>query len=210
MSFLEFSWLRRAERLPGARPVLSVEDLSVKVGIRQVLKSVCLDVYAGDQVLITGSNGSGKSTLLNAIAGVDPARVIHGKVRFRGEEIADWPAYKRARLGLAYMRQIDHVFPSLTVGENLRLALGHDGYPRFREAFPDWAVALPFNGQVGRLSGGQRKKLAWAMTTLSSFHLALTDEPEAGVSGTLRLPAGGAILIVSHQIMANPESTGRN
>jgi len=182
MSGLQFTWLKKGTRDKGAQPLLQVENLTVRVGIRQVLSNVSLEVYEGDHVRITGSNGCGKSTLLNAIAGVEPARVKHGVIKFDGREISMLPSHERSVLGIAYMRQSDNVFPGLSVADNLKLALEEDGPAKFQEAYPEWTEDLPLNKPTGQLSGGQKKKLAWAMTALrNNLRIALLDEPRAGV-----------------------------
>lgn len=176
---LQFTKLKEGKRLS---PVLNIKNLSVRVGIRQVLKEMNLTVYPGDHIRITGPNGSGKSTLLNAIAGVDPARIEEGTIEFNGINITRLAPHERASLGIAYMRQSDNVFPSLSVADNLRLALGDDGPEQFTKAFPEWAKDLPMTKTAGLLSGGQKKKLAWGMTVLrNDIKLALLDEPRAGV-----------------------------
>lgn len=199
MSGLQLTWVRRGERHPGCQPLLTVKDLVVRVGLRRVLNGIGLEVYPGDHLQITGPNGCGKSTLLNAVAGVEPARIERGCIRFDGEDMTKWPAYERARRGIIYMRQVDHVFPTLTVSENLTLALGRDGYERFREAFPEWIVDFPSHKQTGQLSGGQRKKLAWGMTVLGRAPLVLADEPEAGVAQRFDPPEAKTYIKVTHQ-----------
>lgn len=199
MSGLQLAWIRRGERGPGIRPLLAVEDLTVRVGVRRVLDGIGLEVYPGDHLRITGPNGCGKSTLLNALAGVPPARIERGRIRFDGADITAWPAHERARRGIAYMRQVDHVFPALTVRENLTMALGRDGYERFAGTFPGWAADFPPHKRAGQLSGGQRKKLAWGMNTLRENHICLVDEPEAGVAGPLEFESSHTYLIVAHE-----------
>jgi len=205
MNGLQLTWLKRGEHGPNTRPLLTVDDLSVRVGVRRVLDGICLKVFEGDHVRITGPNGCGKSTLLNAIAGIMPARIESGRIRFAEADITSWPAHERARHGLAYMRQVDNVFPSLTVRENLALALSREGYERFTESFPEWSTDFPPDKRAGQLSGGQRKKLAWGMTVLRSITLALMDEPEAGVSGALMMPRKTTCIIVNHDsLVAEP------
>jgi len=197
MSGLQFTWLKKEERTSGSAPVLKVNGLTVRVGMRRVLNAVDLEVHEGDHIHLTGINGSGKSTLLNAIAGVEPAKVEQGTIVFRGEDITCCPPHERAERGIAYMRQTDNIFPSLSVAENLCLAVGRDGAEKFHASFPEWFETLPLEKTAGALSGGQRKKLAWAMVVLKKCPLTLVDEPEAGVSGNLHsdLPT---MLIVEH------------
>lgn len=199
MNSLQLTWLRLSERSPDARPLLVIDDLAVRVGMRRVLDGVSLSVFPGDHLRITGPNGCGKSTLLNAIAGVAPARIERGSIRLDGTDIAAWPSHERARQGIAYMRQVDHVFFALSVNENLTMALGRSGYDRFAEHFPNWVADFPPNKRAGHLSGGQRKKLAWGMTVLKSAPLILADEPEAGVSQGLSPPVEKTYVVVTHQ-----------
>jgi len=202
MSNLQFTTLRRAERGERAVPLLRVSDLTVKVGIRRVLENLDLDIYEGDTVCISGPNGSGKSTLLNAIAGLDPARIENGTISLGGEDVTALPPHERSLRGLASMRQRDNVFPDLTVGENLRLAIGRDGAATFHEAFPSWAADIPARKRAGLLSGGQKQRLAWAMATLRSSRVLLADEPEAGLSSRLPAPATPTFLFVGHAGLA--------
>jgi branched-chain amino acid transport system ATP-binding protein len=110
--------------------------------------------------------------------------VTSGNIAMDGREIMLLPAHERASLGLAYMRQTDNTFPSLSVAENLRIALGGGGSERFSATFPEWAKQILLDKPAGNLSGGQKKKLAWAMTFLQEgSSLVLLDEPMAGVSG---------------------------
>lgn len=205
MSELRVTTLRQGERREGAAPLLRVEHLTVKVGIRRVIEDLNLDLFEGDTVCVSGPNGSGKSTLLNAIAGLDPARVEAGTISLGGEELTALPPHERARRGLAFMRQRENVFADLTVDENLRLAAGPDGPARFRETFPSWSSDIPGRKRVGLLSGGQKQRLAWAMATLRPSRLLLADEPEAGVSVDLRPPEGQTVLLVSHTASNSPE-----
>ena len=201
MADLRFTTLREGERRQGAAPVLHIEHLTVRVGIRRVIENLSLSLFEGDTVWISGPNGSGKSTLLNAIAGLDPARVEAGTILLGGENITNLPPHERSQRGLAFVRQRDNVFVELTVDENLRLAAGTDAPRRFREAFPLWAAALPGRKRVGLLSGGQKQKLAWAMATLRPSRLLLADEPEAGVSNGawFSMSSARSFLVVSHE-----------
>jgi ABC-type branched-subunit amino acid transport system ATPase component len=180
MGLLNFEWIGGRKRESGGAPLLQVEHVSVRVGQRLVLDDVSLEVFEGEQVRITGPNGAGKSTLLNAITGVLPLN--EGRILFKGEDISTLPTHERTARGIRYMRQRDNVFPSLTVSENLQLAVGGNGYVRFRERFPDWAKDIAANQSAGMLSGGQKQKLAWGMAVLSSGEIILADEPSAGVT----------------------------
>lgn len=203
MSDLNFSWFRRSGGHATQPPLLQVQALMVKVGIRQILENVNLEVYEGDAVYVTGSNGSGKSTLLNAIAGLDPARIVGGSIQFQGIDITHMPAHRRTQMGLCYLRQRDNVFGDLTVSENLRLALGSNGYTSFHNTYPEVATALSPDKRASLLSGGQKQRLAWAMTTLRQSRLLLADEPEAGLSQQIIFPTSGTFLAVTHSHQAS-------
>lgn len=185
MGLLNFEWINGQRRAPGMAPLLSVQNVSVRLGQRLVLDDVSLDVCEGEQIRITGPNGAGKSTLLNAIMGVLP--LAAGRIIFKGEDLSPLPTHERAKRGIRYMRQRDNVFPTLTVRENLRLALGENGHERFQERFPDWARDIKPQTMAGMLSGGQKQKLAWGMSALCAPQLLLTDEPFAGVQSDTKL-----------------------
>ncbi len=169
MNLLKCEWIGERKRNPNTVPLLQVEHISVRVGQRLVLDDVSLDVFEGEQVRITGPNGAGKSTLFNAITGVLPLN--EGRIRFKGEDISKLPTHERTARGIRYMRQRDNVFPSLTVRENLQLAVAKEGYERFREKFPEWAKEITASQSAGMLSGGQKQKLAWGMVVLLSGEL---------------------------------------
>lgn len=181
MGLLNFEWIgARNKRESGGTPLLQIEHVCVRIGQRLVLDDVSLEVFKGEQVRITGPNGAGKSTLFNAITGVLPLN--EGRIVFKGEDISKLPTHERTARGIRYMRQRDNVFPSLTVSENMQLAIGKDGYERFREKFPEWAKDIAANQPAGMLSGGQKQKLAWGMTVISDCYLPLFDEPRAGMA----------------------------
>lgn len=196
MGLLNFEWIGGQRRIPGGTPLLAVEQISVRLGQRLVLDDVSLTVYEGEQVRITGPNGAGKSTLLNAITGVLP--VNEGRIMFKGEDISTLSTHERTAMGIRYMRQRDNVFPSLTVRENLQLAVGKDGYERFRERFSEWAKDIVANQPAGMLSGGQKQKLAWGMTVLQEPILLLSDEASAGSSEQLLLSTNQSACFVEH------------
>jgi len=184
MGLLNFEWLGERNQVADSVPLLSVENITVRLGQCPVLEDVSLQLFEGEQVRVTGPNGSGKSTLLNTIMGVVP--VSSGRILFKGQDFARLATHERANLGIRYMRQRDNVFPGLTVRENLQLALGENGYQRFQTAYPEWAKDIPESMSAGMLSGGQKQKLAWGMTLLCTGHLWLLDESFAGVSADVK------------------------
>ena len=200
MANIKIDWLKRGRCGPNVIPLLKIEGLTVKVGMRRVLDNLDLEVFEGDHVLITGPNGCGKSTFFNAVMDIPPAKRIRGKIEFKGKDITGVPTHERANLGISYMRQTENIFPGLSVADNLRLALGDDGPEGFHREFSQWAKELTMEKRAGALSGGQKKKLAWGMTVLKpDTDIHLLDEPTAGVALKFSLPERLTYLLISHE-----------
>jgi ABC-type branched-subunit amino acid transport system ATPase component len=149
-----------------------------------ILHDVALTAPRGQVTVIIGPNGAGKSTLIKAIAGLVP--VSHGQIVHEGQPITGTRPDRLGAHGIAYVPQTDNIFRSLTVRQNLALALR----PAGREA-PARLAALearfPILGQkarerAGALSGGQRQLLAVAMALSGNPRTILMDEPSAGLS----------------------------
>lgn len=197
MSDLNLHFIRRNGD-NSAAPLLEVRNLCVRVGIRRILSDLSFAVKDGEALLITGRNAAGKSSALNAIFGLEPARIESGTIQFDGRDITRLPAHARAAEGISYLRQRENVFADLTVGENLRLALGPVGPENFAKEHAEWAREMPLNKRASLLSTGQRQRLAWAMMTMRPARILMADEPDAGLSQRLPLPANRTLIIVSH------------
>lgn len=162
--------------------LLEVDDLRAGYGKLQVLFGVDLEVERGEIVAVVGPNGSGKSTLLKAIFGL--ATVHGGRVLLEGNEITHLGAHEKARLGIAYLPQLENVFSRLTVGENLLLAgytLPREDFERRLEEVLDFLprVREVMSRKVWTLSGGERQMVAMAMAVLRRPRLLMLDEPTA-------------------------------
>jgi ABC-type branched-subunit amino acid transport system ATPase component len=165
--------------------LLEVESLEAGYGEALVLHGVSLRAAAGELVSIIGPNGAGKSTLLKAVYGLVSVR--SGRVVLRGEEVTRVRTDRLTRRGLNFVPQIDNVFPSLTIRENLQvgsLAVRRReraaALARVHELFP--LLAERPRQRAGTLSGGQRKLLALARALVTGPELLLLDEPSAGLS----------------------------
>ncbi len=149
-----------------------------------ILKNLTLSAGRGRITALIGPNGAGKSTLLKAIAGLVP--ITSGRVRLDGIDITRLRPDRMADHGIAYVPQTDNVFRSLTVCQNLGLALrraGRGAPERCNDLlgrFP--LLAEKYRDRAGTLSGGQRQVLAVAMALASAPRLVLMDEPSAGLS----------------------------
>jgi len=162
--------------------MLRIEQLNQYYGGSHVLRNVSLEVPAGQVTALLGRNGVGKSTLLKCITGLLP---IHsGRIMLDGQDIANLPAHRRARLGLGYVPQGREIFARLTVQENLQIAMAasgqHGPVPEWVfETFPIIKTFLRRRG--GDLSGGQQQQLAIARALVTKPRLLILDEPTEGI-----------------------------
>jgi ABC-type branched-subunit amino acid transport system ATPase component len=169
-------------------PALAIRDLVAGYGDITVVDGVSLEVPTGKVVAVAGPNGAGKSTLLKAMLGI--ARVMSGKVFLEGRDVTGVPLEKLARLGIGYVPQLDDVFDSLKVIENLEMG----GYlfnraerqrriERVLEVFPHLKANL--NRYAETLSGGERKMTAIARVLMLDPKVLVLDEPTANLTPEL-------------------------
>jgi neutral amino acid transport system ATP-binding protein len=164
--------------------VLATEDLVAGyVPEVDILNGVSIEVGEGEIVTVVGPNGAGKSTLVKAIFGLLPPR--RGRILFRGEEIGGRHTHDITHLGLSYVPQLDNVFPSLTVEENLEI--GSLERERTREQIARMYELFPRLGErrsqaAGTMSGGERQMLAMARALMPDPQVLLLDEPSAGLA----------------------------
>ncbi|MCU7726140.1 ABC transporter ATP-binding protein [Actinoplanes sp. KI2] len=159
--------------------ILSVRDLSVRIGGSHILQGVSFDVPRTGITALLGRNGVGKTTTLRAILGELPAS---GAIDFDGRPALGRPTHRLVRDGLGYVPEDRCVFAGLTVAENLRLAV-RSADPRFRtvyELFPELHVRA--GQRAGTLSGGQQQMLALGRVLLNDQRLLLIDEPTKGLA----------------------------
>ena len=150
-----------------------------------ILNGVDLEVREGEIVTIVGPNGAGKSTLMKAVFGLLVPRM--GTVTLAGEEITGLAPHSVTRKGVSYVAQLDNVFPSLSVRENLELGALAGGrgsieerIERMYELFP--RLAERRSQAAGTMSGGERQMVAMARALMPDPRLALIDEPSAGLA----------------------------
>lgn len=164
--------------------VLDVRNLTAGYSKVPVINEVNFQVALSQVVTIVGPNGAGKSTSLKATFGLVQRQAA--TILLDEEDVTALPTHILAREGLGYVPQVDNVFPSMTVEENLQLgALVHKGSATSRrdevfEIFPALAEARQRRG--GQLSGGQRNMLGMARALMSDPKVVLLDEPTAGLS----------------------------
>ncbi len=170
--------------------MLEVVDVAVRYGAVTVLHGISLRVEEGQIGALIGVNGAGKTTLLRAISGlVRPAR---GEIYLAGIKITNLPSYRITRLGVAHVPEGRHVFPDLTVAENL--AMGGFVHRHVRREFEETMtlvyelfprLAERREQLAGTLSGGEQQMLAVGRALMSRPKLLLLDEPSMGLAPQL-------------------------
>ena len=170
-------------------PLLTIRDLTVGYGQSMVLNDVALDVTQGQVVCLLGRNGVGKTTLMKAVMGQLSPRA--GQLVFAQSDMTRWPPHRRAKAGFGYVPQGRHVFPYLSVHDNLLMGLeAADGtearsvaLDRMYDLFP---ALKTFQRKVaGTLSGGQQQQLALARALVRRPSLLLLDEPTEGIQPSI-------------------------
>ena len=173
---------------PGGRIMarwLDVKNVEGGYGSVKIIHGIDMHVDEGELVTIIGPNGCGKSTLIKIIFGI--ATYYGGKVEHKGENVSGWRTDRLATRGIAYVPQVDNVFPSLSVEENLQMGgnslsssllnerIGHalDMFPDLKDRTHDLAASL---------SGGERQMLAIGRALINQPDFLLLDEPTAALS----------------------------
>ena len=191
----------RERALSMSEVVLEVEDLHTYIGQHHILQGVSLRVKRDAVTVLLGRNGAGKTTTMRSIIGLlHPAR---GAIRFEGRAIDRMPPYDVARLGVGFVPEGQGIFATLTVEENLRVAMHReDAASRERQArmlalFPD--LERFRHARAGTLSGGQKQMLAIARAFVNPQRLLLIDEPSKGLAPIVVEHLVAALRAVKHE-----------
>lgn len=188
--------------------LLEIEKLVAGYGEVDIITGIDLVVGSNEIVSIVGTNGAGKSTLAKAIMGLVPR--CRGRMSFCGRDLLASRTEDRIRFDIAYVPQVENVFASLTIVENLQVVVGvKDRARRIAEMldiFP--ALAARRRLKAGALSGGERQQLAFARALMTRPKMLLLDEPTAALSPNLaeqvfghitNLPKMGAAALIIEQ-----------
>jgi len=207
----------------GNQPVLELKGLSKSFGGLHAVRDVTLKIMAGDRKAIIGPNGAGKTTLFNLITGIFPAS--SGQVLLFGQDITAWPSHRRTALGMARTFQITHLFPKLTVLDNVLLAIKglrptkfvmwrllssyKDVYEKAYQLLEQAAFLDRKDTEVRYLSHGEQRQLEIVLGLASDPKILLLDEPAAGLSSgesvemaqfLMRLDPNLALLLIEHDM----------
>ena len=181
------AWGVGADAIPSASPtgaLLTVEDVEVKYGAVRALKGVSFTVAEHEAVALIGANGAGKSTTQRTVSG--QLRPTNGRIYFEGDRIDGTPAHDLVRRGLCHVPEGRHIFPRMTVQENL--SMGAYRFSRPDPSLWEWVLELfpvlrdRLREVGGNLSGGEQQMLAIGRALMSKPRLLLLDEPSMGLA----------------------------
>ena len=166
--------------------VIESRNITAGYGKAVIIQDVNIEIEEGRITAIVGPNGSGKSTFLKTVFGL--TRVFKGNIFFDGKDVTRLAPEERARMGLGYVPQVNNVFPSLTVMENLEMgAYSIEKKEQVRTEIEEMMEIFPIlrerrNQKAGSLSGGERQMLAMAMALMGKPKVLLLDEPAAALA----------------------------
>ena len=169
--------------------MLKITDIDTFYGSSQVLYQVCLTIKKGEVVSLLGRNGMGKSTTVKSIIGLSP--VTSGTITFNDTRIDRLQPFKIARCGIGLVPEGRHVFPNLTVFENLMVARSNFPGAQSPYRLEDIITIFPRLGERlshygNQLSGGEQQMLAIGRALMINPQLLLLDEATEGLAPLIR------------------------
>lgn len=167
--------------------ILNIENIQTYYGVSHVIQGLSMYIEKQEAVSILGRNGAGKTTTLRSIMGLTPPR--SGVIHIDGNQTTKWQPHRISKLGVAYVPAERHIFPGLTVEENLRLAArpgegdNEWTFEKVCDHFPVLAERVQQDGAT--LSGGEQQMLAIGRALISNPKIIIMDEPSQGLSPLL-------------------------
>ncbi len=203
--------------------ILTLSNVSKSFGKTEIIRSLSLDIIAGENHAIIGPNGAGKSTLFHLISGL--YGVSSGVIRFKGTEIQNKKPYEINRLGLARSFQVTNIFHRMSVFENVRCALLYSSGYRYSfwhllnkqtklnntalEVLEQIGLADRAQYPAGELAYAQQRALELGIAIASGAEIIMLDEPVAGMSHSeaenaveliKRVTTGKTLIMVEHDM----------
>ena len=184
------------------KSLLQIENLRAAYGRSQVLFGVNLEVYSGTVVSLLGRNGMGKTTTIRSLLGITPAS--SGRVRFSGQEVQQWPAYRISRLGIGLVPEGRQIFPLLTVRENLLATAANrhnlNSAWDLQKVYDLFPILQNRRDQLGKsLSGGEQQMLAIGRALMTNPKLLILDEATEGLAPLIRDEIWGVLESLKEQ-----------
>ena len=184
------------------KSLLQIENLQAAYGSSQVLFGVNLEVYSGTVVSLLGRNGMGKTTTIRSLLGITQASA--GKVRFSGQEVQQWPAYRISRLGIGLVPEGRQIFPLLTVRENLLATAANrhnlNSAWDLKKVYDLFPILQDRRDQLGNsLSGGEQQMLAIGRALMTNPKLLILDEATEGLAPLIRDEIWGVLESLKEQ-----------
>ena len=212
-------------------PLLSIKNLSVdfRQGTRvtNAVRNASLDLYQGETLALVGESGSGKSVTAHSVLRLLPVSASHpnGEIIFDGNHVHKWPPYKIARTGIGLVPEGRHIFPNLSVYENLEATSSNRfkisnpwTLDRVLELFPRLKDRL--NNMGNQLSGGEQQMLAIGRALMTNPRLLILDEATEGLAPLIKneiwdclkglKSSGQSILVVDKSIKALTDLADRH
>lgn len=170
-------------------PLLRIKGIETFYGRSQALFGMGLEIKEGEVATLIGRNGMGKTTTVRSVMGLVP--VAKGEVTFKGQRLDQMPPHQAARMGLGLVPEGRHIFPNLTVTENLIATAGNRSkrpdpwtLDRILELFP--SLEARRNSMGNLLSGGEQQMLAVGRALMTNPDLLILDEATEGLAPLIR------------------------
>ena len=184
------------------KSLLQIENLHAAYGRSKVLFGVNLEVYSGTVVSLLGRNGMGKTTTIRSLLGITQAS--SGRVRFSGQEVQQWPAYRISRLGIGLVPEGRQIFPLLTVRENLLSTAANrhnlNSAWDLKKVYDLFPILQNRRDQLGKsLSGGEQQMLAIGRALMTNPKLLILDEATEGLAPLIRDEIWGVLESLKEQ-----------